>query len=159
MEMHPAVVSEGAVCCPSPRCAKSCWSLQLTIPRQPIRTLLRCSETVQKHKNFWSYTCNVGCGSCCPKPLTCCYPPLYTFFPCREGCGSCGEGGGYSVPSANCCAATTASSAPSAGYARTKEIEQGVVQSAWNNWWQEKTRAAQGAIVPASASIAKPAAK
>src|SRR2546422_567190 len=41
------------------------------------------------------------CCHCLPKPVPCCTPPLYTWFPCQgfghcssEGCTSCGEAAG-----------------------------------------------------------------
>ena len=41
------------------------------------------------------------CCNCLPKPVPCCTPPLYTWFPCQgfgrcssEGCTSCGEAAG-----------------------------------------------------------------
>jgi hypothetical protein len=41
------------------------------------------------------------CCHCLPRPVPCCTPPLYTWFPCQgfggcgpEGCTSCGEAAG-----------------------------------------------------------------
>ncbi len=79
---------------PCVECAPSCWSLNLNIPKRPLRTWLSCCESVQKCKEFFSYyPGHRGICGCCLKPDPVIPPPLYTYFwPVHCADGHCGPG-------------------------------------------------------------------
>jgi hypothetical protein len=143
-------------CAPAVPCRRSCWHLELNIPRQPVRAWMASSHFIQVSKEFWSYCPpKSGCCACLPRPVPCCTPPLYTFFLCPDCCGTangCCDGG--AMPGGEVSTDFARATATAPAVAASPDRSRPWMRAVLGVWGGTARPSGNAAVIPAGAEFA-----